>query len=84
MSSDGNGNGVARETVAVLQLSYTPRTCKLEIGGSVENFDMALAMLEQAKRHFEGELRRAAAIRMQQELHQLAQDQAVAAALRKH
>jgi hypothetical protein len=79
-----NGNGVEHEKVAVLQLTFTPSLFRLEIGGSVENFDMALAMLEQAKRHFEGELRKANAIALQQQMTRMAEDQRIAAAMRRH
>lgn len=84
MDNGNGGNGVQGEKVAVLQLSFTPRTFKLDIGGSVENIDIALAMLEQAKRHFEGELRAMKALQLQQRMTQAAQDNAIAQSLRKH
>lgn len=84
MSSDGNGNGVERRSVVVLQLTFEPATFRLDIGGNCVNADVALAMLDQAKRAYEHELRKLAALRMQQELHEMAQNAQVAAALRKH
>jgi hypothetical protein len=84
MSNNGGGDGIEREAVAVLELTFTPATFRLQIGGNCVNADVALAMLAQARRYYEGELRKASALRMQQELRDLAADQAVAAALRKH
>jgi hypothetical protein len=84
---DNNGNGehgVTREQVVVLQLTFCPATFRLELGGNCVNADIALAAMAQARRYYEGELRKAAALRMQQELHEIAQNAQVAAALRKH
>jgi hypothetical protein len=84
---NGNANGVQRiekRSAVVLQLSFEPATFRLEISGNCVNADVALAIMAQARRYYEGELRKAAALRMQQELRDLAADQAVAAALRKH
>ena len=83
MDNNGNGeHGVTREQVVVLQLTFCPATFRLEIGGNCVNADIALAAMEQARRYYEGELRKVAALRMQQELHEIAQNARVAAALR--
>jgi hypothetical protein len=84
-----DNNGKVREissgdAVVVLELTFTPATFRLEIGGNCVNADIALAAMEQARRYYEGELRKAQAMRMQQELAQIVQEQQVAAALRKH
>lgn len=82
---DNNGSKVREisgESVAVLQLSFTPATFRLEIGGNLVNADIAIAMLDQAKRHFENELRKVNAMRLQQELAEMVQNAKVAAALR--
>lgn len=83
MDNNGNGeHGVKREAVVVLQLTFCPATFRLEIGGNCINADIALAAMAQARRYYEGELRKAAALRMQQELAEIAQNARVAAALR--
>lgn len=84
-----DNNGKVREIssgeqVVVLQLTFCPATFRLEIGGNCVNADVALAAMAQARRYYEHELRKAAALRMQQELHEIAQNAQVAAALRKH
>lgn len=85
MDNGGNGErGIELQGVVVLTLTFTPATFRLEIGGNCVNADIALAAMEQARRYFEGELRKIAAIRMQQELRDMAQNEAVAAAMRKH
>lgn len=85
MDNNGdNGNGVERVQAVVLQLTFYPATFRLEVGGNCVNADVAMAMLDQAKRAYEHELRKLAAMRMQQELQEMAQNAQVAAALRKH
>lgn len=82
MSSANTDNGVERVSVVVLQLTFCPATFRLEIGGNCVNADIALAAMEQARRYYEGELRKVQALRMQQELAEIAQNARVAAALR--
>jgi hypothetical protein len=81
---DSNGHGVEKRAVVVLQLTFDPATFRLEIGGNCVNADIALAAMAQAQRYYEGELRKAAALRMQQELQDMAARQAVTEQLRKH
>lgn len=85
MDNGNNGErGIERQGVVVLTLTFTPATFKMELSGNCVNADIALAMLDQTRRYYEGELRKAAALRMQQELRDMATNGAVAAALRKH
>lgn len=79
-----DGNGIERRNVVVLQLTFEPATFRLEIGGNCVNADVALAAMEQARRYYEGELRKIQAMQMQQQLRDMAANEAVAAALRKH
>lgn len=85
MEGDGKVREISSgEQVVVLQLTFCPATFRLEIGGNCVNADIALAAMAQARRYYEGELRKAAALRMNQELQQIARDNAVAMSLRKH
>jgi hypothetical protein len=85
MDNGGNGErGIERQDAIVLSLTFYPATFRLEIAGNCTNADVALAVLDQARRWYESELRKMAAFRMQQELRDMAQDAVVAAALRKH
>lgn len=81
---NGNGSGVSKQGVVVLQLTFYPATFRLEIGGNCQNADIALAAMEQARRYYEGELRKIQAIQLQQSLRDMAANEVVAAALRKH
>jgi hypothetical protein len=85
MDNGNNGErGIERQGVVVLSLTFYPATFKMEIGGNCANADMALAALDQARRWYEGELRKLAALRMQQELRDMAQNAAIAAAVGRH
>lgn len=48
-------------------LTFTPEPWHLEIGGEVENLDMAMAVCQQALRSFEMQWRIAAGMQAQQE-----------------
>jgi len=82
-NGDNGERGIERQGVVVLTLTFTPATFRLEIGGNCVNADIALAVMAQARRYYEGELRKVAALRMQQELRDMVQNEAVAAAMRR-
>ncbi len=85
MDNGNNGeHGIERQGAVVLSLTFYPATFKMEIGGNCANADMALAALDQARRWYEGELRKLAALRMQQELRDMARNAAIASAIGKH
>lgn len=83
-NGSGNGGGVTKQEAVVLQLTFYPATFRLEIGGNCTNADIALAAMEQARRYYEGELRKIQAFQLQQQIRDMAANEAVAAALRKH
>ncbi len=62
MSADGNrGNGGQDQHVNQLVLTFDADSFRLHIGGHTENYDMALAMLDMARRDIEGKIRAAQA-----------------------
>lgn len=64
------GNGAHAEqhyTQLVLTLDIVPKW-HLHIGGNIENADVALAVLHQAVRYFESQLRAQSALQLQQQL----------------
>lgn len=69
MSEDGNGNGLPdpeqlvrrKDLVDELVLTWDRMTCELKIGGRIVSPDAALAILAQATRFFETQLRLQAA-----------------------
>ena len=83
-NGNGNGSGITKQELVVLELTFCPATFALRIGGNCVNADIALAMMEQARRYYEGELRKVAAMQLQQKLRDMEKNEAVAAALRKH
>jgi hypothetical protein len=81
--SNGNGNTVDRAKVPHVTITFDPVAFKVQVGGSITDADMLLAVLDQAKRCIESEIRKAQAIGIQNSMVQAAQDRAVVAALRK-
>jgi len=68
--------------VGVITLTFTAAPWHLDIKATVETFDQALAMLDQARRWFENQLRLAGVVEAQQQLERARQDAAIAAAVR--
>lgn len=81
MSSNGKDEE-KHYTQLVLTLDIAP-TWHVHIGGNIENADVALAVLNQAVRYFEAQLRAQAALQMQEQLARAASERAIADALRK-
>lgn len=75
-----NGKG-EHYTQLVLTLDVLP-TWHLHIGGNIENADVAVAMLDQAKRYFEAQLRAAQAMQLQRQMAEQAENARIAAAVR--
>ena len=50
--TDLNGNDLAAEKPVIIQLTFTPKNGRLEIGGDASSLDMTLNILAQAVRHF--------------------------------
>lgn len=77
---DGNptrkDNGGAPAAAGKIELTLTVAPWHLDIKATVENLDMGLAMLDQARRYFEAQLRLQAAAQLQQ---QIVEQQRVAA-----
>jgi 16S rRNA G1207 methylase RsmC len=84
--ADGNptrkDNAQPATSAARIVLTFTASPWHLDIKGEVENYDVALAMLEQAKRHFEQQLRLQAAMQMQEQIIVAAENARIAAAVR--
>jgi hypothetical protein len=74
--------GASPNEVATVTLTFTPATWHLDIKAKVGNFDMALAMLDQARRWFEARVRARDSIQIAQELAQQERDMQIAAAVR--
>jgi hypothetical protein len=57
MLNDSNGNGGGNERINQLVITFDPARLTVNIGGHTENFDIALAMLDMAKRALEARAR---------------------------
>lgn len=81
MNGDGNGNGAQHgdrpNGAQRITISFAPETFKMHIDFDTQNWDVAIAMLDQARRFVDGKLRIAAAIAMQQELADAARTKAI-------
>ncbi len=67
-----------------LTLHFNSTTMRLHLSGHITSIDHALAMLAQATREYERQLRTQQAMQLQADLAQQARDAQIAAALRKH
>ncbi len=67
-----------------IALDFTASPRRLNIDAQVENYDMALAMLDQARRWFETQLRLARVMEAQAQMRRAAEDQAIAADVRRN
>jgi hypothetical protein len=65
-----------------MTLTFDPETFHLDVKFTGPNLDCALAMLDQAKRWFENQLRAAAAMQIQADMQRARSDAALAASLR--
>jgi len=79
---DNGHEGTDVKPAATITLTFTASPWHLDIKATVESFDQALAMLDQARRWFENQLRLAAAVEAQQAMERARQDAAIAAAVR--
>ena len=68
--------------IGTITLTFDPAKWRLDIKATVGNFDMALAMLDEARRWFEARIRARDSIRIAQELAQQERDMQIAAAVR--
>ena len=57
MQSDNNGNGGETRKENQLVISFDRAHCTVNVGGWTENFDIALAMLDMARRALEARMR---------------------------
>lgn len=80
MSNNG-ANEKPHYTQLVLTLEVLP-TWHVHIGGNIENADVALAVLHQAVRYFESQLRAQAALQLQEQLRTAAENARIAEALK--
>ena len=81
--NNGNGAGGVKQWTDTLTLHFDRTTHRLHLSGEVHNVDVALAMLAQATREYERQLRAQHAIQLQAELAQAARDQQIADAMRR-
>jgi len=82
MAQDNGHERMDVKPGAVITLTFTESSWRLDIDAKVKSFDQALAMLDQARRWFKNQLRIAAALEAQQQLERARQDAAIAAAVR--
>ena len=75
-------NGVESKAVNTIILAFTSDPWHLDIKATVENYDQALAMLDQARRWFETQLRAQAALQLQQQMAEQARAAQIAASMR--
>lgn len=75
-------DGGARAPEGTIILRFTTTPWKLDIKATVGNYDMALAMLDQARRWFEARVRARDSIQIAQELAQQERDMMIAASVR--
>lgn len=86
---EGNGNPTRKDNGSgqawpeELIIRFDPMTFSMHIDGHVSNSDMALAMLEQAKREYEAQDRIARLARVQAQLADKAETQRIANSLRR-
>jgi hypothetical protein len=80
--SNGNGAGERPNGTQKLTITFTPETFALHVDLNVMNADCALAMLEQAKRWVEKQIRLASLVEAQNALAQNARDAQIAQHLR--
>lgn len=84
MGEDGNptrkDGGVETSRVDVLTLTLTRDPWHLHVGGTIENHDVAMAMLSQATRYFEQLLK----LEALQQMQQSAADAALAEQVRRN
>lgn len=84
---DGNptrsDNGHAGTSCGRIVLTFTASPWHMDIKATVENYDQALAMLDQARRWFEGQLRAQAALELQRQMADNARTAAIADSVRR-
>lgn len=81
--SGGNGNGnVERERRrSTLTLTFDHETFHLDVKGEAPSVEVFMAMLQQATRYFEAQVRLATGLQLRQQMAEQQQAAAVAAAL---
>ena len=67
-NGNGNGNGDRKGRVSTLALTFQHDTFHLDVKGELVNYECALAMLDQAKRFFEQQIKLQAAQELQKKL----------------
>ncbi len=86
MMDDGNptrkDNDGAVTGCGQIVLTFTASPWHLDIKATVENYDLALAMLDQARRWFEGQLRVQAALELQEQMRVAAENARIMASVR--
>ncbi len=78
-NSGRDGSGTLNDFIK-LELTRTPWHLRIE--AQVDNYDLALAMLDQARRWFEQQLRIAGALEAQNQMRRAAEDAEIAATVR--
>lgn len=66
--AEGNGNAIVTGRVSKLVLTFNHDTFALHIEGEIANSDCALAIVQQAARYFETQLRQQAALQFGQQV----------------
>jgi hypothetical protein len=75
-------NGVESRPVDTVILTYDRATDHLDVGGTFNSVDLALDMLERARRALDAKLRLQQALALQQQLAEQRQNAAIAESLR--
>jgi hypothetical protein len=65
--ADGS-NGERKSVTSTLTLTFEHDTFSLHVSGEAPAIDVFMAMIDQAKRHFEAQLRAQAAMQLQQQI----------------
>jgi hypothetical protein len=74
---NGNGNGERKPLVSTLTLTFEHDTFHLEVKGEAPRMDVFMAMLQQAERYFEGQLRAQAALQLQRQVMEQARTEQI-------
>lgn len=84
MQSGGNdnGNGERKGQVSVLTLTFDHDTFHLDVKGEAPALDTFMAMLQQAERYFETQLRAQAAMQFQAQIADRARTEQLARSIR--
>jgi hypothetical protein len=79
---DATQSGVSHVPVNTIILAFTADPWKLDIKATVQNYEMALAMLDQARRWFQAQVQAQHAMQIAQQLAESANNERIASLIR--